>query len=194
MNCCKSLLNIRAAPGGYLFKAKKKCYDAHKDSIKSSSPISPFQTPFKGFKVETLQQVWTDMREVERKAGEAINYSAFAVLDERSARDKSILIVRYNRPMLDELRKIDEEEYHQQLEERSEWSYYRVNFRHSAWVAIILHVGSGGWDEWQDGREKYTDKDGIIQVPLWARDRHYFPNLTEDEMVPWGSESESANQ
>ncbi|KAF2396718.1 hypothetical protein EJ06DRAFT_533979 [Trichodelitschia bisporula] len=171
-----------------------KAYDQHQDSIKISpachtspaicqnfplSPVDLQNNSFRGYTLEQLKEVCRDLQVKQGKRDGPWLPDHFIVLDDRSARDKSALIVKHSWAPPDE-----------PLEESFQpWTYTRTIFRHVGFIATLYEVAGGsGWDEMEDGRGKYTDEHGIVQIPEWDRDPSTFPDLPEELWAPWGDE------
>jgi hypothetical protein len=55
-------------------------------------PVTPFQTPFKNYSVDQIKEVWLGLIEKQEEKATGNDYYSFAILDDRSAKDKTVLI------------------------------------------------------------------------------------------------------
>jgi len=143
------------------------------------SPVAAFNTGFADATPATLQAFLEEhVKDKESFAdfGGEIADLSYVVLDSRSAEDGNCE-VHYRYDYIPD----DEEN------EVQEWKVWRVKFR-VAWplLAGLWHSPGDVFSFFENGRDAYTDANGVTQLAWLEQDKSEFPTLNDADRAPYG--------
>lgn len=159
--------------------------DVHGPELTLPLSTPSFETGFKDATPATLQAFMAEHVANRHKFPEyrgSIAWDEFVVLDSRSVEDKNTCLV-YHR-----VKRMPEGSAEDEWDEEKltcEWKVWRVKFLMAWWLVSGLNMGDDVmFDVFEDEKDTYTDKDGVLQMPYMEHDEHEFPDL--ENRVPWG--------
>lgn len=115
----------------------------------------------------------------------SLAWNEFVVLDSQSAEDKNTCLVYHCVQRMPE--GSPEDEWDEEKLIRT-WKVWRVKFLMAWWLISGLESNDSVlFDIMEDGKDIYTDKDGILQWPYMEHDEHEYPDLKI--RVAWGPAS-----
>lgn len=125
---------------------------------RTKTPVAAFQTCFKDASFESLARFVQELS--AEKRGNAMP-DMFAVLDERSVRDKTVILSILHSAMPAEFR---EEEW-DESKVVTTWKEFRVEFIYACYVAAILEVKPYLFIDELDLGTAHFDETGVFRVP-----------------------------
>lgn len=124
-------------------------------------PVANFKTSFEGSTIEELGSYFRARYVVEfPKAPATWNAYSFGVLDERSVRDKTLLMVAWW-----EAEPIDESPDDEDVQEAwmpTGWKTLRVRFEDAAWLAMCIDINDSLYLEECAGPENFREDETFI--------------------------------
>ncbi|TGO50354.1 hypothetical protein BCON_0185g00050 [Botryotinia convoluta] len=176
------------APESPWILQKTPSEDVHGPELTLPLPSPSFTTGFQDASPETLQKFMVenvvDRHDFPDFEG-GIEWYQFVVLDSQSAEDKSTCLVYHC------VKRMPEDSAEDEWDEKklvSEWKVWRVKFLVAWWLISGLCMNDQAlFQVFEDEKDTYTDKDGVLQMPYLENDEYEYPDL--EHRVPWGPAS-----